>query len=112
MLCLSAASQLAGWVTPSSRDWKDSPGMSLTATNADGSERTRLDQLPRQTIGATPCHGPASTEKSGVLAAEFARWLMGFPPVWDCCGAMAMRLCPPSQRPLFEQLDSDQADEN
>jgi hypothetical protein len=38
----------AGWVTPSARDWKDTPGMSTTGTNPDGSTRTRLDQLPRQ----------------------------------------------------------------
>lgn len=34
-----------GYVTPSARDWKDSPGMSTT--REDG--RSRLDQLPRQT---------------------------------------------------------------
>jgi hypothetical protein len=37
-----------GWVTPSARDWKDSAGMSLSGINPDGSERLRLDQLPRQ----------------------------------------------------------------
>jgi hypothetical protein len=45
---------LAGWVTPSSRDWKDSPGMMIT--RADG--RARLDQFPRQaqlTSWPTPC---------------------------------------------------------
>lgn len=36
------------WTTPSSRDWKDSPGMATTAINPDGSIRSRLDQLPRQ----------------------------------------------------------------
>ena len=38
---------LSGWPTASSRDWKDTPGMATTATNPDGSTRTRLDQLPR-----------------------------------------------------------------
>lgn len=37
-----------GWVTPTVRDWKDTAGMSITATNPDGSERSRVDQLPRQ----------------------------------------------------------------
>jgi hypothetical protein len=37
-----------GWASPSSRDWKDTPGMATTGTNPDGTERTRLDQLPRQ----------------------------------------------------------------
>lgn len=39
---------LAGWASPSARDWKDTPGMATTGINPDGSERTRLDQLPRQ----------------------------------------------------------------
>lgn len=39
---------LCGWASPSARDFKDSPGMAETGTNPDGSERTRLDQLPRQ----------------------------------------------------------------
>ena len=39
---------IAGWVTPSSRDWKDTPGMAASGTNPDGSHRQRLDQLPRQ----------------------------------------------------------------
>ena len=39
---------LMAWATPSSRDWKDTPGMSLTGRNPDGSDRLRLDMLPRQ----------------------------------------------------------------
>jgi hypothetical protein len=45
---IAIAAQLAGWCSPSARDWKDTPGMATTGTNPDGSERTRLDQLPRQ----------------------------------------------------------------
>ena len=37
----------SGWPTASARDWKDSPGMAVTAVNPDGSTRLRLDQLPR-----------------------------------------------------------------
>lgn len=44
---LSQQATLSPWPTPSSRDWKDSPGMATTGTNPDGSERTRLDQLAR-----------------------------------------------------------------
>jgi hypothetical protein len=44
---LSQQAVLAGWPTASSRDWKDTAGMATTGTNPDGSERTRLDQLPR-----------------------------------------------------------------
>lgn len=38
----------SSWVTPSARDWKDTAGMATTATNPDGTERSRVDQLPRQ----------------------------------------------------------------
>ena len=44
---LPGAVALAGWVTPTVRDWKDTPGMATEATNPDGSKRMRLDQLPR-----------------------------------------------------------------
>ena len=37
-------SDCTGWVTPSARDWKDTPGMATE--RPDG--RSRLDQLPRQ----------------------------------------------------------------
>ena len=41
---LPGAASLAGWVTPTVRDWKDSPGMATE--RPDG--KSRLDQLPRQ----------------------------------------------------------------
>ncbi len=47
-LLMGGVAKLCGWTTPSARDWKDSPGMATTATNPDGSERNRVDQLPRQ----------------------------------------------------------------
>lgn len=53
---------LIGWTTPSSRDWKDTPGMATTATNPDGTERARLDQLPRQ---ANLAAWPTPTEALG-----------------------------------------------
>jgi hypothetical protein len=43
-------------------DWKDSPGMATTGTNPDGSERTRLDQLPRV---ASLCGWPTPQEDNG-----------------------------------------------
>ena len=54
-----------GWPTAAARDYKDTPGMSETGTNPDGSERSRLDQLPRVAELTTPerSGGPAETEK-------------------------------------------------
>jgi len=59
----TSETETSGWVTPSSRDWKDSPGMATTATNPDGTERNRVDQLPRQANmagWATPVSQPAN----------------------------------------------------
>lgn len=69
-LTLGMAIHLAGWPTASARDWKDTPGMATTGTNPDGSERKRLDQLPRvaslagwptpivnDELGSTHCYG-------------------------------------------------------
>ncbi len=42
-----AESESSLWPTASARDWKDTPGMALTGTNPDGSNRDRLDQLAR-----------------------------------------------------------------
>jgi hypothetical protein len=39
---------LVGWVTPTTRDHKDTIGMATTGINPDGSTRSRLDQLGRQ----------------------------------------------------------------
>jgi len=49
---LTNASESSSWPTASSRDWKDSPGMSQTGINPDGTTRNRMDQLPRAVFGA------------------------------------------------------------
>jgi hypothetical protein len=68
---LQAAVILAGWSTPSSRDWKDSAGMATTGTNPDGSERSRLDQLPRQ-VNLASWTTPSATdgERGGTITAN------------------------------------------
>ena len=85
---------LAHWPTPSSRDWKDTLGMSTTGTNPDGSTRVRLDQLPRVAAlalhGTTTTSSPAATEKRGALNPAFTLWLMGFPKTWMRAGCRAM----------------------
>ena len=95
--------RIYGWFTPTSRDWKDSPGMKTEATNPDGSCRNRIDQLPRQAqlaSGPLPGSSNAQTARRGVLNPAHSRWLMGFPVGWDSCGATAMQSCRSSRRNL------------
>lgn len=92
-LTRTARLSLSPRATASARDWKDSPGMATTGTNPDGSERERLDQLPRQAAltGETSNGSPAETGKPGQLNPAFSLWLMGYPTVWARCAARVTR---------------------
>lgn len=82
------------WVTPSARDWKDTPGMSTSGVDPDGSSRQRIDQLPRQAaqmdFGAIATGSPSAMGKSARLNPALSRWLMGIPPSWDDSAPTAM----------------------
>lgn len=68
------------FATPTARDWKDTPGMALTGTNPDGSERSRLDRLAAQVYSE-------QEEIGGLLNPNWVEWLMGWPIGWTDCDA-------------------------
>ena len=88
-----AAVSVAGWVTPSARDWKDTPGMSTTGVDPDGSTRKRIDQLPRQAaqvdFGAMSSGFHSEMVSSALLNPALSRWLQGLPQQWDDCAPTA-----------------------
>src|SRR5690606_15341480 len=68
-------SGFTGWVTPTTRDWKDTVGMSTDG----GQGRVRIDQLPRQAaryLGTTSTRSLTGTEKPVASNAELHRWLI------------------------------------
>lgn len=85
---------LTGWVTPTARDWRDTPGMSRIRPNG----KFKMDLLPRQAFltnqssivicGKTQTGLSAMTENTGQLNPDLPRWLMGLPKEWDDCAAM------------------------
>lgn len=80
--------KFAGWTTPTTRDWKDTAGMT-----AQREGRDRLDQLPRQAYTCGPLRltvfgvmqtgSFVGTENGVQLNPAHSRWLMGFPKAWD-----------------------------
>jgi len=66
------------WPTPTSRDWKDTPGMATQAGS-----RSRLDQLPRAVFANN------GDQKSGQLNPTWVEWLMGLPLGWTDLGFWA-----------------------
>lgn len=84
-------SALSGWPTAASRDWKDTPGMSVTGVNPSGSVRVRMDQLPRVAfLAGWPTATATDSLKTGMVAprkgmmglsetAPLARWSMDHP---------------------------------
>lgn len=79
---LPTAGKGAGlWATPTRRDYKDSPGMALKATNPDGSMRDRTDLLPRRVY--------STGDTNGTLSPDRGELLMGWPMGWTSMEPLA-----------------------
>lgn len=83
-------SGFTGWVTPTTRDWKDTIGMSTDG----GGGRVRIDQLPRQAaryLGTPSTRSLTLTGRPVGSNPELHRWLIGFPATWGSCAPTGTR---------------------
>lgn len=90
---LRDAVMLAGWGTPTAREFGGTPEQALERKRRArergvrlGVSVTCLSHQVQLASGAIASGSHAETESCGQLNPAHSRWLMGLPSVWDACG--------------------------
>ena len=93
----------SSWPTASSRDWKDSAGMATSSINKDGSDRNRIDQLPRAVFhdhGRSLVGQQTATRMTSARSADLS--------MQKNASALAQRRMESSMKNLMESCTDDQ----
>jgi hypothetical protein len=96
---LTVQCHLAGWGTPTTRDYKDGASVGTIPVNGVLGRQVWLIGPARLTVSGEMLTGSsAQMSDGGQLNPAFSRWLMGFPAAWGSCGVTAMQSCRKSRR--------------
>jgi hypothetical protein len=99
-LPVQAKDEMARWATPTSRDYKDTPGMRERETSKHRSSGYLGLQAPRALLGGTSLSdgltSPPLSQKRR-LNPMFVEWLMGLPIGWTDFGPSGTPSSPPKQ---------------
>lgn len=99
-LTVAAAATACGWPTATARDHKDGPSDGSVPVNGLlGRQAWDAKGAARMTADGEILTGSSAGMNGGArLDPAHSRWLMGFPPEWDDCAAMATPLSRRSRR--------------
>ena len=107
---LKHVAKFAAWPTPIRQDAGNARNHTARRTNPHSTHHDGLTLLDAASLvlanwathGPIAPGSPAATASIGQLNPAFSRWLMGYPPVWDDCAAMATPLSRKSRRSSSE----------
>ena len=88
---LNTAAALAGWASPTARDYRTPNHRSYVARGGGAKGEQQNNQVAHLIPGASLNGLPASTGGLGLLTPAFSRWLQGIPEMWDACAPTETR---------------------
>lgn len=91
---LNLKTELIGWATPTTRDWKDGAAEGTAPINALLGRQawlTHAGPVVLRASGPSPIGYTAETVNGDRLNPEHSRWLMGYPAEWANCAPTETR---------------------